>query len=182
MVVATPTAAALVQVGKKMNLDDPQWSRLLGGYRVPYDPRKALLALERADEMDKAWEELWTELYHQGDVGEASYAAVPHLVRIQAARGAADWNTYALVAAIEIARRVGHNPELSANLRDDYRAAWRELVKLGLRDLESAEDPPLVTSILGVIAIGKGQFTLGQLAVDFDESERQELIQTIEQA
>lgn len=180
--VATPTAAALVQVGKKMNLDDPQWSRLLGGYRVPYDPRKALLALERADEMDRAWEELWTELYHQGDVGEASYAAVPHLVRIQAARAAADWNTYALVAAIEIARRVGHNPELPDNLRDGYWAAWRVLVKLGLLDLESAEDPTLVRSILGVIAIGKGQFTLGQLAVDFDESERRELIQTIEQA
>jgi hypothetical protein len=165
-----------------MNLDDPQWSRLLGGYRVPYDPRKALLALERSDETDGAWKELWTELYHQGDVGEASYAAVPHLVRIQAARGAADWNTYALVAAIEIARRIGHNPELPGNLRDAYQAAWRELVKLGLHDLESAENPTLVTSILGVIAIGKGQFTLGQLAVDFDESERREMIKSTGQA
>lgn len=163
-----------------MNLDDPQWSRLRGGYRVPYDPRKALLALERADGTDSAWEELWTGLYHQGDVGEASYAAVPHLVRIHAARATADWNTYALVAAIEIARRVGHNPELPDSLRDAYQDAWRKLVKLGLRDLETAEDPTLVISILGVIAIGKGQFTLGQLAVDFDESERREMIETME--
>jgi hypothetical protein len=162
-----------------MNLDDPRWSRLLGGYRIHYDPRNALRALERTDKTESAWQELWNELYHQGDVGEASYAAVPHLVRIQAARGAADWNTYALVATIEIARREGHNPELPAILRDDYQAAWRELVKLGLRDLESAEDPTLVASILGVVAIGKGLFTLGQLAVDFDESERREMIETM---
>jgi hypothetical protein len=48
--------------------------------------------------------------------------------------------------------------------------------------LESAENPTLVTSILGVIAIGKGQFTLGQLAVDFDESERREMIKSTGQA
>ena len=143
-------------------------------YRVPYDPRKALLALERADETDGAWKELWTELYHQGDVGEASYAAVPHLVRIHARRGKADWNTYALVATIEEARRNGHNPGLPANLRDAYEAAWCELVKIGLRELEMAADPTLVTSIIGAVAIGKGQLTLGRLAVTFTEDERQE--------
>jgi hypothetical protein len=162
-----------------MDLDDSQWPRLLGGYRLPYDPRKAFIALERADnpdDADNAWKELWTELHHQGDVGDASYAAVPHLVRIHATRGVADWNTYALVATIEDARRDGHNPKLPANLRDAYEAAWRELVKLGLRELVAAEDPTLVVSIIGAIAIGKGQFTLGRLAVAFTEDERQEMI------
>jgi hypothetical protein len=163
-----------------MDIDDPRWSRLLGGYRVPYDPRKALLALERADETDGAWEELWTELHHQGDVGDASYAAVPHLVRIHALRGKADWNTYALVATIEEARRDGHNPELPANLRDAYEAAWRDLFKLGLCDLERAEDSMLVASIIGVIAIYKGQLTLGRLAVTFTEGERLEMIKAME--
>jgi hypothetical protein len=162
-----------------MDLDDPQWPRLLGGYRVPYDPRKAFIALERAEDTDNAWKELWTELYHQGDVGEASYAAVPHLVRIHAARGIADWNTYALVATIEVARRDGHNPKLPANLRDAYEAAWRELVKLGFRELMAAEEAALVASIIGAIAIGKGQFTLGRLAVAFTEDERQEMIKAM---
>jgi hypothetical protein len=163
-----------------MDFDDPKWSRLLGGYRVPYDPRKALLALERAGETDGAWEELWNELHHQGDVGDASYAAVPHLVRIHARRGIADWNTYALVAIIEEARRNGHNPELPANLRGAYEAAWSDLLKLGLREIERAEDPALVVSIIGVIAIGKGQLTLGRLAVTFTEDERLEMIKAIE--
>jgi hypothetical protein len=162
-----------------MDLDDPQWSRLLGGYRVPYDPRKALIALERGDDTNNAWKELWTELCHQGDVGEASYAAVPHLVRIHATRGIADWNTYALVATIEDARRNGRNPRLPGNLCDAYETAWRELVKLGLRELAAAEEPTLVVSIIGVIAIGKGQYTLGRLAVAFTEDERQEMIKAI---
>ena len=75
----------------------------------------------------------------------------------------------------------GANPELPPGLSDAYHAAWRELVTLGLRELETAEDPTLVTSILGVIAIGKGQFALGQLAIDFDESERREMIEGVEQ-
>ncbi len=45
-----------------MDLDDPKWSHLHGGYRVSYDPRKALFALEQADETASTWEELWTEL------------------------------------------------------------------------------------------------------------------------
>jgi hypothetical protein len=160
-----------------MDLDDPRWPHLLGGYRVQYDPRKVLLALEQGRETDAAWEELWTELYHQGDVGEASYAAVPHLVRIHASRGIADWNTYALIATIEDARHNGRNPELPENLRGAYEGAWRKLVDLGLRELGAAEDPTLVCSIIGVIAIGKGQLTLGQLAVTFTEDERKEMLE-----
>jgi hypothetical protein len=159
-----------------MDLDNPQWPYLLGGYRVPYDPRKALLALEQG-ETDAAWEELWSELHHQGDVGEASYAAVPHLVRIHSARGFADWNTYALVATIEDARHDGRNPELPPNLRDAYEDAWRKLVDLGLRELGAADDPALVSSIIAVIAIAKGQLALGRLAVTFTEDERKEIIE-----
>jgi len=42
-----------------------------------------------------------------------------------------------------------------------------------------AEDPTLVTSIIGVIAIGKGQLTLGRFAVTFTEDERLEMIKTM---
>jgi hypothetical protein len=60
-------------------LDDRKWKELLGGYKVPYDASHALRRLERGAD---AWKELWEELHHQGDLGEASYAAVPKLVRI----------------------------------------------------------------------------------------------------
>jgi hypothetical protein len=33
--------------------------------------------LQSNTDSSKAWDELWNELHHQRDVGEASYAAVP---------------------------------------------------------------------------------------------------------
>jgi len=165
-----------------MNLDDPQWPHLLGGYRVPYDPRKALFALEENGDAAAAWKELWTGLYHQGDVGEASYAAVPHLVRIHVARGVADWNTYALAATIEDARNDGRNPELPSRLRDAYKGAWRKLVDLGLQELAVAEDPTLVAAILAVLCFGKGQTTLGRLAIAFTEDERKDMIDSADRS
>jgi hypothetical protein len=159
-----------------MDFNDPRWSDLRGGYRVPYDPRNALRKLERGEDTEAAWNELWNELHHQGDIGEASYAAVPQLVRIYAARGIPDWNAYALVATIEEVRHNGRNAELPSYLRDAYESAWRQLGELGLRELQSAQEPTLVTSIIAVLAYWKGQRTLGLLASSLTEDERLELL------
>jgi hypothetical protein len=159
-----------------MEFSDPGWTSMLGGYRVPYDPRGALLALEQGDNFAGAWEELWNELHHQGDVGEASYAAVPHLVRIHAARGAADWNTYALIATIDDARRDARNPELPPNLRQAYEDALRALADIGLKELRTEEDPMLISNIIAVLAIWKQQYALGRIATLFDEEERKDFL------
>ena len=159
-----------------MDLRDDRWTGLLGGYRVPYDPRKALLALERGESVDSAWNELWNELHHQGDVGEASFVAVPHLVRIHKLRGIPDWNTYLIASIIELARDNPRNPKLPADFEKPYETAWTQLVEIGLRALKLAEGLPLVTGIIGVLAIAKGQRTIGQLAIEFTEDERAELL------
>jgi hypothetical protein len=159
-----------------LDLDDDRWSRLQGGYRVAYDPREALRAIENGEDVAKAWKELWNELHHQGDVGEASYAAVPHLVRVHESRGVPDWNTYGLLASIELARDYGRNPDLPAYLQEPYEAAWRRLVEIGLRELKSAEEPVLIQTILGVLAVGKGQRSIGYFVCQFDEDERQEML------
>jgi hypothetical protein len=58
-------------------LDDPRWKILTGGYRVPYDVSVPLGKLFEQGESKELWDELWQELHHQGDIGPASYAAVP---------------------------------------------------------------------------------------------------------
>lgn len=83
-----------------LDLGDPRWVGLHGGCRVPYDPRNVLRLLGSGQHSDEAWAELWQELHHQDDVGEASYAAVPYLVQMQARLYVADWNIYALAATI----------------------------------------------------------------------------------
>jgi hypothetical protein len=158
-----------------LDFEDPDWDGLCGGYRVPYDPRPALRALECGEGADSAWKELWQDLYHQGDVGEASYAAVPYLVRIHEARGRPEENTYSMVATIEDARRRGNNPHLPDHLQAGYHAALDRLMVIGLAELRGAEDPLLVSSIIGFMATTKGLFALGRFALRFDEAEREHL-------
>jgi hypothetical protein len=55
-----------------ISFKDRRWEKLLGGYRTAFDPRPALQNLESDVHVKDAWHELWEELHHQGDVGEAS--------------------------------------------------------------------------------------------------------------
>ncbi len=149
-----------------LRLDDSRWSTLRGGYRVPYDASVPLSALERGEDV---WNELWDGLHHQGDVGGASYAAVPHLVRIASAWPTRDWNLYALVSLVEIERHRRGNPPVPAWLADAYADAWRQLLSLALRDVLTATDSETLRSILGAVALARGQLRLGAWIGDGDE-------------
>lgn len=154
-----------------MSLDDERWPQLLGGYRVPVDVRPLLSQLESGRDPRAAWDALWQELHHQGDVGEASYAAVPHLVRIHRQRGVVDWNTYAMVATIELVRGRGSNPEVPSWLNEGYQQALRELAETGLRELPHAEGQEANRCILAILALWKGVRIYGRLLLDFSEDE-----------
>ncbi|HEY4053482.1 MAG TPA: hypothetical protein VGL74_07060 [Terriglobales bacterium] len=93
-------------------LEDEKWSHMLGGYRTPFDPRPWLGLLEAGKDNAVVWKALWEDLHHQGDVGEASYATVPHLVRVYRGLGQFDWNAFAIVATIELCRGERDNPPL----------------------------------------------------------------------
>jgi len=86
-----------------------------GGYGIPYDSKPALEKLLTSH--NEAISELWENLYHQGDVGLASYAAGPALVQA---------GELSLTAAIEVARNSGTNPELPESLREKYEQALKQ--------------------------------------------------------
>lgn len=156
-------------------LDDPRWPALQGGYRTAYDATPALRALAEGGEPGVIWERLWQELHHQGDVGTASYAAVPHLVSSCRNRRLYDWNLFALASIIEICRGRPRNPPLPEWLADSYRQAWRELFEFGIEALRACVDPLVVQSVLGVIALHKGLTQLGAVLAMADESEIREV-------
>ena len=79
---------------------------------MPLDPRPLVQKLESEHYNQEAWNELWDELHHQGDVGDASYAAVPLIVDSHRKRGTPDWNPYAIVSVIDLARTRSDNPEV----------------------------------------------------------------------
>lgn len=142
-----------------LSFDDKRWGSLLGGYRVPFDPRPLLQKLELGQNTESVWEELWNELHHQGDVGEASYACIPHLVRIYREKRGGYWNTYAIVAVIDLARDKPRNPPVPDWLRLDYFQAIQELFKVGTLDIQNATDTEEVLAILSVLALAKGART-----------------------
>ena len=158
-----------------LSFEDPRWTELKAGYRVAIDLRPPLQRLESDRDPKQAWDELWQELYHQGDIGEGSFVAVPHLVRIHQLRGIADWNTYALVATIELARGREGNPDVPAWARESYDVALRELAQLGLKELSRASDQEAVRSILGLVALVHGARTYGRILVELTEDEILEL-------
>jgi len=165
----------MVDSGRMFSLDDDRWTLLTGGYKCPFDPRPALAKLSNRQDEAAAWEELWEELHHQGDVGPASYAAVSELVRIHRNGIAADWNLYAMVAIIELARTGSQNPEVPDWLREDYFRSIRELAEMGTKDILSAEESEAKRAILSVIAIATGLRTHGKFLVEYSDDELQEM-------
>jgi hypothetical protein len=161
----------MVDFVRMLSLDDNRWNDLTGGYRMKCDPRPLLAQLESEQTRETAWHELWEELHHQGDVGEASYASVPHLVRIHQTSGIIDWNTYAMVAIIELARGKGNNPEVPTWLEEDYHRAIRELAEIAVAEVWRSDERDTVRAILSVIAIAKGLRTHGKFLVEYSEDE-----------
>ena len=161
----------MVDSARMLTFDNERWNHLTGGYKKPFDPRPSLRKLETQQDTAAAWEELWEELHHQGYVGDASYAAVPELVRIHRNGSAADWNLYAIVAIIELARTESQNPELPDWLRDDYFRSIQELAQMGTKAILSAEESEAKRAILSVIAIAKGLRTHGKFLVAYSEDE-----------
>ena len=160
-----------------LDLSDERWSGLTGGYKVAYDPRHAIDLLAKDYGDSTAWDELLSELHHQGDVGDASYAAVPELVRISAQHHPAHWALYGLAATIEEARLLfRRNPPVPGWLVRDYAEAWQHLFELALRDLRTESEPTIVTCALAVVALHRKQLSLGRLAL-CGEDERTEMLQ-----
>lgn len=150
-----------------ISLDDPLWKTLEGGYRLPYDASVPLRAMEQGADV---WGQLWEALHHQADVGVASYAAVPHIVRIASQMPERDWNLYALLSCIEVERHALDNPPMPEWLAADYRSAWEQALALALADLTLPQDTEGVLSILGLVAIAKGHRKLGDIILAMDTS------------
>ncbi|MEZ5945249.1 MAG: hypothetical protein R3C13_08990 [Hyphomonas sp.] len=105
-------------------LDSPRWKQLTHVYGSAKDIPEMLRRLEALDVI--AWgnpselDDIASALYHQGDPGTASYAAVPHLVGIAEHRTPAEqaWLVY-LCSWIEAARSADR-PEIPDDLAESY--------------------------------------------------------------
>ena len=159
-----------------IRLDDPIWETFIGGYRTPYNASACLRELEKeSSDTTEIWEEFWNELHHQGDVDIASYAVVPHLVRITIARNLLDWNVFALVAAIEECRLFGKNPPIPNWLESDYHSAVKRLAEFGALNFSKDWPKELTQSFLAVGAFAKNAPNTGRMLIEFPDDEMKEV-------
>ncbi len=157
-----------------MDLDNRIWHTLQGGYKMVYDasrPLKKLKAAARQDELKVVFDELWENLHHQGDVGAASYLAVPHLVEICMEKKSLDWNFIGLCLRIENCRLEEHNPELPDEFQDYYFEALSKLENYLLLNFKNITDQTGIRLTLALLATVNGQPKLGKAIEMLDENE-----------
>src|SRR5262245_32192176 len=93
-----------------LDLNDERWTLLADAYGPAWNIPQLLRRVEadpspNAATESEPWHSLWSRLCHQDDVFAASFAAVPHLIRIGlVAQGPIAWDILALPVSIEIAR------------------------------------------------------------------------------
>ena len=134
-----------------LHLDDPKWSELNGGYRKPYDARSLLRRFANAAEEMACWDEVWNELHHQDDIGEASYAVLPQFVRVYEGRHRG-YHLYAYAAMLEECRHTGDNPDVPGWLSESYRVAQVRLLGFAFDDVRTSPERLRLRAILAFIA------------------------------
>jgi hypothetical protein len=146
-----------------INLNDPRWGSFEDAYgsasRVP-----DLLRIVTANKTQKSnpqsgpWFDLWSRLYHQGSIYNASYAAVPVLAEaVKQADGSIAMDFFLLPVSIELARRSADAPALPDDIATDYHVAIKNLGNLAGKFISDESDPYLkkAAEAAELISLGK---------------------------
>jgi hypothetical protein len=163
-----------------MDLNDRIWATLYGGYKIPYNASRPLKKLNDAitqEEFEAVFAELWDNLHHQGDVGMASYFAVPQLVNICITKKLLDWNFIGLCVLIESCRLKGNNPELPREFQDDYFESLIQFERYLLLNFKNITDQTGLRLTLALFAIVNGQPGLGKAIEILDEDMLSEFLE-----
>lgn len=137
-----------------LDLNAEEWRSFDGGYRQPYDATPVLRILAGSNKpSEEAWSEIWNNLYHQNDVGVASYATLPWLLRIYREKGWIDFELPTYAYAIEAARREEDNPEVPDWLADEYHAAVDSVLIHCLSMRTRSSDPNFRKAVVLLAAI-----------------------------
>jgi hypothetical protein len=155
-------------------LDDPRWKELQHAYGDAADVPDMLRALASSTGpktgcQDEPWFSLWSSLCHQGDVYTASYAAVPHIVKIASkAKAPIDFSFFQLPAAIEIARRTGRGPDIPEVYVDDYHRAVASLLENASLHRYEPWDQSMLLSVAAAQAVAKGHVDVAEALLNLD--------------
>ena len=152
-------------------LDSPRWAELTHAYGTADNIPPLLRKLGGPSAQRRsgdAWPELWSALAHQGDVYPASFAAVPHVVRILSTEGAGgDTSFFHFPACVEIGRCRG-GMSVPDDLRVGYEAALEQVPALVAAVPRSDWTTDLTRCALSALAAARGQIDLAEILLELD--------------
>ncbi|MES2392896.1 MAG: hypothetical protein V4555_14720 [Acidobacteriota bacterium] len=147
-----------------LSLDDAHWSELQHAYGSAADMPALLHQLERdpsSEPSAEPWFSLWSALAHQGDVYPASFAAVPHIVRlIRLAPFDSRSAYFHFVSWIEICRQ-RNAVDVPADLLSDYQQALAAIPALVCEAAAYQWNHDFQRCALSALAVAKGDTELG---------------------
>jgi hypothetical protein len=122
---------------------------------------------DESDYQNEPWFSLWSALCHQDDVYSASYAAVPHIVRLAERHpDKATMSYFLLPTAIEIDRAAGRGPTLPQELEQDYLQSLKQLGQIAAEQLKGTADELRSRYLRGAIAISEGDVASASCIID----------------
>ncbi|RFB04054.1 hypothetical protein [Parvularcula marina] len=156
-----------------LELNSHRWSKLSHAYGTASDIPGLLAALEKCppaeDEESEPYFTLWSSLCHQGDIYTASYAALPHLIRVcleQPAR--THWSVLQLAVCIEIARLSNRGPDMPKDLGAAYKAALGHFPETVLHLTKNQKSPDLAAISASATALSQGELVLAEAILEMD--------------
>jgi hypothetical protein len=163
-----------------LSLDSPKWSELSHAYGVASDIPDLLRQLETTPSSDsekEPWFSIWSSLAHQGDVYSASFAAVPHVVRILAqAPNRADFSYFQFPAWVEICRQKKTVP-IPQELEADYFSALKQLPFLVTAAADREWNEDFLLCALSAIAAAKGYGTVAEAVQELNSNVAEEFLE-----
>jgi hypothetical protein len=153
------------------------WASYRGGYnRIQYDVRPLIRRLQDEGTTDEFWSEVWNELYHQGDVGEATYAIIPFLVDSLRHSDRIDSQLVAFAVYVELDRRREGNPDVPAELASEYLAAVAALPQILATHADQEWDEYLVMFHAAAVAVRHGQYSLARAYLELTPDEAEDFL------
>ena len=152
-------------------LDSPRWSEWDHAYGSAGDIPALLAQLDSfpsSADGREPWFSLWSALCHQGGVYTASFAAVPHIIRVLSSDPLrADFSFFQLPACVEITRARDEFP-IPADLRQPYTEAMRRLPVLVGAAAARQWDESLLCCALSAVAAAKGFPSVAKAALELN--------------
>jgi len=155
-----------------ISLDSPLWSQLEHAYGSADDTPVLLGELEShlEDESpeEEPWFSLWSSLCHQGDVYDASFAAVPHILRIAEAHPTRFSSSFLQLPACVEFYRAKAGVKIPAELAESYFTALKRIPAIVAMAANREWDESFLRCVLSAIAAARGQAEIAEAVLEMN--------------